>query len=218
MRILVIEDNKEIAESLKNSLEEKCYAVDICEDGENGSFSARTNDYDLIILDFMLPKKNGLGVCQEIREAGKNTPILILSVESETKNKVDFLNLGADDYMTKPFSLSELLARINAILRRPELIKPETTTIGNITIDPKKQIVLKGKIELNLTRKEFMLLKYLAHNKGNVLSRGMIMEHVWDTNLDPFSNTIESHIVSLRKKLGNKNKIIKTVSGRGYKI
>lgn len=220
MRILLVEDSKEIINFLKPSLEAEHFAVDVAEDGEKGSFLGRTNDYDLIILDIILPKKSGLEVCREIREKGKTAPIIVLSVKSETVTKVELLNAGADDYLIKPFSLEELLARIRALLRRPKQIKGDILEIDDLILDTKRCSVKRGKKEIHLTRKEFMLLEYLLRNMGIVLSRGMIMEHVWDMNVDPFSNTIESHILSLRRKMDfpGKKKLIHTVSGRGYKL
>jgi len=220
MRLLIVEDEVEILNFLKKSLESECYVVDIAKDGERGSYLARTNEYDLIILDNIMPKKTGLEVCEDIRRDGKNTPILILSVKSEITTKVDLFNAGADDYLTKPFSVDELLARIKALLRRPKQIESEVLQTNDLILDVSKHEVTRGGQEINLTRKEFMLLKYMMKNQGTVLSRSMIMEHVWDMSVDPFSNTIESHIVSLRKKvdLPGKKKLIRTVAGRGYKI
>lgn len=220
MRVLVVEDEKEIRNFLKRSLEAECYAVDTAEDGERGSFLARTNKYDLVLLDNMMPKKTGLEVCKEVRSEGIEIPILVLSVKSESTTKVDLLNAGADDYLTKPFSVDELFARIKALLRRPSKIEQELMEIDNLTLEESRHVVKRGDKEIKLTRKEFSLLKYLLKNKGIVLSRSMIMEHVWDMSADPFSNTIESHIMSLRKKIdfAGMNKLIYTISGRGYKI
>lgn len=220
MRILIIEDEKEIANFLKKGLEGECFAVDTADDGEKGSFLARTNNYDLIILDYILPKKDGRQVCEEIRKKGRTVPILILSVKSETITKVDILNAGADDYLTKPYSFMELLARIKALLRRPEQIEGEIFEVDDLILDTKRHLVKRGKKEIHLTNKQFMLLEYLMKNKGAVLSRGMIMDHCWDMNGDLFSNTIETHILTLRRKinLSGKKKLINTVSGRGYKI
>jgi len=220
MRILIIEDEKEIAEFLKKSLEAENYVVDIAYDGEKGSFLARTNDYDIILLDNIMPKKTGKQVCEEIRRDGKNVPILMISVKSEVTTKVDLLNAGADDYLTKPFSLDELLARIRALLRRPKKIETEILKIDDLVLDTSKHKVMRGDKEIYLTKKEFMLLKYLMKNVGIVLSRGMILEHVWDMSVDAFSNTIESHIRSLRRKidLPGKKKLIHTIPGFGYKI
>lgn len=220
MKILVVEDEKEIRDFLKKSLEAECYVVDVAKDGEQGSFLARTNDYDLILLDNIMPKKTGLEVCRDIRQEENNVPIIMLSVQSETITKVDLLNAGADDYLTKPFSLDELLARIKALSRRPNKIENEILLIDDLSLDAGRHLVQRGQTDINLTRKEFTLLKYLMKNQGTVLSRSMIMEHVWDMSADPFSNTIESHIVSLRKKvdLNNRQKLIHTVNGRGYKM
>lgn len=220
MRILVVEDEKKISEFLKTSLQAEYYVVDVVVDGEEGSFVARSNDYDLVILDNILPKKTGLQVCQEIRESGKTMPILILSVKSDTSEKVSFLNAGADDYLIKPFSLEELLARVKALLRRPQEIEEEVFEVEDLVLDTRRHTVTRGGKDVYLTRKEFMLLSYLLRNRGVVLSRGMIMEHVWDMNADPFSNTIESHVLSLRKKIDSHvvKKLIHTVPGRGYKL
>jgi DNA-binding response OmpR family regulator len=220
MRILVIEDEEGIASFLKAGLESEYFAVDIAEDGERGSYLARTNDYDIIILDNMLPKKNGAEVCDEIRKSGKTTPIIMLSARAELGIKVELLNKGADDYLTKPFSLEELLARIRALLRRPLVITSEILQTDNLIVDTKQHSIKRGDKEIYLTKKEFMLLELLLKKKGTVVTRGTIMEHVWDMNVDPFSNTIESHILNLRKKIAIKDgrDLISTLPGIGYKI
>ena len=220
MRILIIEDQEDICTALKVYLEKECYAVDTASDGEKGSYLARTNDYDLIILDNILPKKDGLEVCKEIRSNGTEIPILMLSVKTDPAVKTDLLNAGVDDYLNKPFSFNELLARIRALLRRPKQLTSEVLQVGTLSLDSKKHTVTRGTSEIYLTRKEFALLEYLMRNKGNTLSRGMLMEHVWDRNVDPFSNTVESHMLSLRKKIAHKNnkKFILTIPGRGYRI
>lgn len=220
MRILVVEDEQKIANFLKEALMAEYFAVDVAEDGEQGSYYARVNDYDLVILDNLLPKKEGAQVCRDIRAAGKTIPILIVSVRTGTSDKVDLLDAGADDYLTKPFALEELMARVRALLRRPTELEGDILQIEDIVLDSKAGTVHKGAKELKFTRKEFMLLQYLMRNPGIVLSRGMILEHVWDMNVDIFSNTIESHIMSIRKKIGDhrRNKLIQTVSGRGYRM
>jgi len=220
MRILIIEDEKMIRNKLRKSLKDECYAVDTAEDGGEGLYLAETNNYDLIVLDNILPKKTGLEVCRALRDCGKTVPIIILSVRSETTSKVDLLNAGADDYLTKPFSMDELSARIKALLRRPKQLSEENAIIDNLTVDKVKHIAKRGDKEIYLTRKEFALLLYMINNQDIVLSRSMIMEHVWDTNLDPFSNTIESHILSLRKKIDSAGrvKLIHTIPGIGYKM
>lgn len=220
MRILIVEDEDGIAAFLKAGLESEYFVVDVAEDGEKGSYLARTNDYDIIILDNMLPKKAGSEVCEEIRKDGKNTPIIMLSAVSELGTKVDLLNKGADDYLTKPFSLEELIARIRALLRRPVVVSSEILQADDLTMDTKRHITKRGSKEIYLTRKEFMLLELLMRRCGSVVSRGTIMEHVWDMNVDPFSNTIESHILNIRKKIAAKGKkdLVSTLPGIGYKI
>jgi DNA-binding response OmpR family regulator len=220
MRILLIDDEKAVRDMLCQHLRAESFAVDVAEDGTEGSYLARTNTYDLVILDNMLPEKSGRTVCQEIRKTGLHVPILMLSVLGETRQKVDLINAGADDYMVKPFSFDELMARIRALLRRPAKLEGDVITVSELTLDTKNQNVKLAGESIYLTRKEFMLLEYLMRNLGTVLSRGMIMEHVWDMASDPFSNTIESHILSLRKKLGDmvERRFIQTVPGRGYKM
>lgn len=220
MKILIIEDEKNIADFLKKSLGTASFVVEIADDGEKGLYAARTNEYDLIVLDNILPKKTGLEVCRELRREGCAIPIIILSVRSEASKKTELLNAGADDYLIKPFSFEELLARIRALLRRPKKIQGEIIKVDDLTLDAQKHAVWRGRKEVYLTRKEFMLLEYLMRNEDIVLSRGMIMEHVWDMHVDPFSNTIEAHILSLRRKidLPGKKKLIHTVPGIGYKL
>ncbi len=219
MKLLIIEDDSSIRNVLQMSLKSMNFIVDSAEDGDQGSYLARTNNYDLIVLDNILPKKLGKQVCKEIREAGKNTPIILLSMKSDVLEKVAVLDAGADDYMTKPFSFEELLARIRALTRRPNNVSEKIFNIKDIELNTDRHVVLKSGKEIELTKKEFTLLEYLLKNKEKVVSRGQIMEHVWDINADPFSNTIESHIVNLRKKIGDPNKkIIKNIPGRGYKI
>lgn len=178
MRILIIEDDNSIAQFLRTSFEDQCFAVDVASDGDKGGFLARTNEYDLIILDNVLPGKGGQEICLDIRKQGKSTPILVLSAVSETDAKVSLLNTGADDYLTKPFSLDELLARVKALLRRPRQLHKENVQIENMVLDPQRQSVTRGKKEVRLTRTEFMLLEYLMKNSGSIISRAMIMEHV----------------------------------------
>lgn len=220
MRILIVEDEKEIRNFLKKNLEAECFAVDTASDGEDGLYKAKINDYDLFIFDNCMPKMTGLELCSEIRKNQMTVPILFLSVKSETDIKVRALDAGADDYLIKPFSLSELIARVRALLRRKPQMSEEILAVDDLILDTKKHTVHKDNTEIILTRKEFMLLQYFMENQGFVLSRGMILEHVWDMNADPFSNTIESHILSLRKKIGvdSKSNLIKTISGRGYRF
>jgi DNA-binding response OmpR family regulator len=220
MNILVVEDNTETLEFLKLSLGDAGFVVDAVDDGQVGLGKAIENDYDLILLDNTLPGKDGRQICQEVRKSGKHTPIMILSVKSEVDDKVGLLNDGADDYITKPFSFQELLARIRALMRRPAKIEPDVLKIEDLVLDKNSHAVKRGSRDVALSPKEFLLLEYLMKNRGRVLSRSEILEHVWDINADPFTNTIETHILNLRKKIGQKNRkeIIHTVSGMGYKI
>ncbi len=220
MKILIIEDDPDISLFIKVGFETEGYVVDRSFDGKEGSYMARTNKYDVIILDNSLPLKNGLEVCDEIRGSGSTVPIIFLSVIGDTKRKILALEKGADDYMTKPFSFEELKARIKALTRRPRKIESPIIKVGELSLDIEKQIAYRNDKAIYLTRKEYNLLEYLIRNHGMVVSRGMIMEHVWDANSDPFSNTIEAHIVNLRKKVNidNKKDIIRNVPGRGYII
>lgn len=220
MRILVIDDDPKIADFLKSNLEAELFAVDVATDGEKGSYLARCNDYDLIVLDNVLPKKIGIEVCKDIRERKKGVKILMLSALADITTKVDLLDHGADDYLTKPFSFKELLSRVRALLRRSDVPVNEVIEIGDMVIDTNNHEVRRGEKTIRLTRKEFMLLEHLAKNAGRTLSQMDLMEHVWDMDLDSFSHTLKSHMRNLRAKIdgGRKESIIQTVNGRGYKI
>ncbi len=220
MRILIVEDDTDIREYLKSRLQEKCFAIDIASDGPTALYQATINDYDLILLDYSLPGKNGYAVCAELRTSNVFTPIIMISATSEVPHKVDGFACGIDDYVTKPFFFEELLARIHAVLRRPRQQTQPILRIDDLTLDTVKQKVCRANENIYLTRKEFSLLEYLMQNSGNVISRGTLMEHIWDVNVDPFSNTIETHILNLRKKIDrpSRRKLIHNVPGRGYKI
>lgn len=219
MRILIIEDDSNLREILKTSLESEGFIVDTTDNGESGSYIARTNSYNLIILDNILPKKSGLLVCREIKTVAKNVPILVISIITEEAEKVTLLDSGADDYISKPFSYIELVARIKALLRRPYNIQEPVLTLDDLTLDTVSQNVSRGKKRIYLTRKEFILLECLMRQTGRVVSRGQIIDQVWESDSDPFSNTLETHIRNLRKKVDLKHrKLIHTISGRGYKI
>lgn len=220
MRILVIEDDADIAKLVASSLKAESFSIDIASDGERGAFLAKSNEYDLLIVDNALPKRSGLEVCAEVRAVGRTTPILILSAIGETTAKIDFLNKGADDYLTKPFSFEELLARIRALLRRPLALQDSILGLDDLSLDSNRHLVMRAEKRIYLTRKEFGLLEYLLKNKGFVVSRNMLLEHVWDMNSDPFSNTLEAHILNLRKKIETPfgSALIHTLPGHGYKI
>ncbi len=220
MKVLLIEDDLEISTFIKNSLGADGYSVDVSFDGDNGSFRARTDNYDVIVIDYSLPIKTGLIVCEEIRAANIHTPIIFLTIHSETKKKITALERGADDYMIKPFSLEELKARMNAVTRRPRKIENPLLSIDDLVLDTNKKTVKRGDTQIYLTRKTFDLLEFLMKNRGTVLSRGAIMEYVWNSENDPFSNTVEAHILNLRKKINidNKRDLVKNIPGRGYVI
>lgn len=224
MRILIIEDDLDTQSFLRERLEEKCFAVDTASDGTTGVTLAKTNDYDIALVDYSLPGKNSFSICREIRAekrpGKKHLPIIMISVTDEVPHIVNGFETGIDDYVKKPFFFDELYARIQAVLRRPAIRQDSLLELDDLTLDNNTQKVMHGKESIYLTRKEFSLLEYLMRNKGSVVSRGMITEHVWDMSIDPFSNTIEMHILNLRKKLNlpERKKLIHSVPGRGYKI
>jgi DNA-binding response OmpR family regulator len=220
MRILIVEDLEDLALSIKEELK-PTYAVDICTTGKDGSYQARTNEYDLIILDIQLPDISGIQVCSEIRSDGIATPILMLTGESEIESKVIALDTGADDYLTKPFKFEELTARIRALMRRTQdTMTTNRITVEDLTLDTALRTVNRGNKAIKLRRKEFDLLEYMMRNAGKVLTRSMILEHVWDNNVDFFTNAIDVHIKYLRDQVDRpfKKKLIKTVHGLGYKL
>ncbi|HPY08639.1 MAG: response regulator transcription factor [Patescibacteria group bacterium] len=219
MKVLLIEDDKQIANTLKRLLKEKNIILDWASDGEKGLQTALINKYDLILLDYNLPLLNGRQIIEKLRQEKIMIPIIMLTVRAKVEDKVDILNSGADDYLTKPFSFCELLARIKAVARRPIVLKEKRLNIKNLELFPDKFLVKRNGKNIRLRAKEFALLEYLMTKKGYFVSRQEIMENVWDENADPFSNTIEVHIMKLRKKIENKNQhFIFTMPNRGYKV
>jgi heavy metal response regulator len=218
MRILVIEDEKKVARFIKRGLEEAGYLVDAAEDGEEGLYLAEIDDYDLIILDLVLPRKSGLDVCRQLREQNIKVPVLILSARDSVEDKVAGLDMGADDYLTKPFAFSELLARVRALLRRGETLVPLKLSIEDLVMDTVTHTVTRAGKEIKLTSKEYSLLEYFMMNQGKVLTRTMLSEHVWDYTFDTFSNVIDVYINYLRNKIDRdfEPKLIHTVRGVGY--
>ena len=217
MRILIVEDEKKVAAFIKKGLEEETYAVDIASDGEEGLHLGEQNPYDLIILDLMLPKINGLDILSRLR-LKKDTPILLLTAKDSVEDKDEGLNQGADDYLTKPFAFSELLARIRVLLRRGKAETKTTLEIADLTLDLVSHKVNRGNEEIELTGKEYSLLEYFMRNQEKVLTRTMIAEHVWDYNFDTFTNVIDVYVNHLRKKI-DKNfpaKLLHTLRGVGY--
>lgn len=218
--MLVVESDNDTGSLLKSSLEERCFAVDWERCGERASWLARTNDYDLILLSSVLYNRQGKEICCELRKSGRSVPIIMLAAEPEVSARVEFLNCGADDCVAKQISSEELIARIHAILRRAPSVKSDVLQVDDLVLDIQAQKVIRAQKHIYLTRKEFQLLEYMMRNSHRVLSRGQILEHVWDVDADPFSNTIETHILNLRRKVDRirGRKLIHTVPGRGYKI
>jgi len=221
MRILLLEDEREIAQFIAGGLKAEGWSVDKAETGEKGLMWAMVNSYDVGIFDIKLSGgQTGLQVCQTMRERGKNFPVIILSVTGDTSTKVEALNLGADDYLAKPFSLAELLARVRALMRREKQLTGPRLVVGDLEMDLVAHSVSRAGKRIELNRKEFALLEYLMRNPGTTLTRSMILEHVWDMNADPFTNTVDVHIRFLREKIdvGRRKKLLRTVHGFGYKI
>lgn len=220
MKILIIDDEPAVIEFLRNGLKANLYTVDSALDGERGAFMARTGNYDLIILDYLLPKLNGAEVLKEIRTEKRRVPVLMLTVKAALENKKELFSLGADDYLSKPFLFDELLLRVQALLKRPIKVEEELFKIDNLTLNSRTKIVRRGGREIYLTRREFCLLEYLLRSRGQIVSRNQILDNVWDYNADPFSNSIETHIASLRRKLKDRRRgdLIHTFNGRGYKL
>jgi len=218
MRILLVEDEPDAAQMLAKGLREQTYAVDVAKDGETAVYQAGVNDYDLVILDVMLPLKDGFEVCRELRAEGLTFPILMLTARDAPPDRVVGLDMGADDYLTKPFDFHELLARLRALLRRGPALRPETVEVSDLSIDMRARRVRRGARQIELTAKEYALLEYLARRAGEVVSRAEIAEHVWEENFDPFSNLIEVYVQRLRRKIdeGHTPKLLRTRRGEGY--
>lgn len=218
MKVLIIEDDVGTAELLKRGLAAEGYTAEVTWDGKQGLFMGRNFTFDLIIMDYSLPNRNGIEVCQELRKAGISTPVLFLTVEDDIDIKIDAFNHGADDYLLKPFSLKELLARTRALLRRPRELIEEKIEVDDLTIDTRRRIAYRSGKEISMTRKEYNLLEYMVKNAGSVLSRSLLMENVWTAESNPFSNTVEAHIRNLRRKIntGGRPDLISNIPGRGY--
>jgi len=220
MKILIIEDNRTLADSLKRHLG-KTFVVDICRNGEEGVKHAAGGNHSLIILDLHLPDMHGRDVCIALRESSITIPILILTAEADIPQRVALLNAGADDYVTKPFSMAELRARLNALLRRsPILAGAGVLRIQDLTVDPARRQVVRSGVTIPLRRKEFDILEYLVRNRGQAVSRASIVDHAWDTGKETWHNTVDVHIKHLRDKIDRpfKKSLIKTAYGIGYMI
>lgn len=225
MRIIVVEDEERLAKAIKRGLEQQGFAVDLMHDGEEAlnHLLIHHSVYDLMVLDLTLPKRSGLDITKTLRERSISVPILVLTAKDQTANKVVLLNAGADDYMTKPFSLSEVTARAHALMRRPENTYPTELTARDIRLDVGYHKVYVGEKEVPLTVKEFALLEYFMRHPNQVLDRERILDHVWDFNFNSFSNVVDVHVKNLRKKLSaphnaSNNEYIETISGVGYRF
>ena len=218
MRILLVEDDSRVASFVRRGLREEQYAVDMATDGEKALFMAQTAEYDLIILDLMLPKKDGMEVLRTLRGSKFGTPVLILTAKDKPKDKVEGLNAGADDYLTKPFGFEELLARVRALLRRRGDMIPTVLTAGDLQMDTLKHRVRRGDKDLNLTNREYDLLEFFLRHSNEIVTRTQLSERVWEADFDTFSNVIDVHIARLRQKIndGFPLKLLETVRGKGY--
>lgn len=219
MRVLLVEDEPEAAQVLAKGLREQAYAVDVAPDGEDAAFRLATTDYDAVILDVGLPGRDGFSVAQEVRSAGSAIPILMLTARDAVQSRIDGLDSGADDYLTKPFDFGELLARLRALIRRGiRAPLPEQLTIGPLRLDTRARQVSKDGQAVPLTTREYALLEFLARRAGQVVGRAEISEHVWDESYDPMSNVIDVYVQRLRRKLDDpgQNSLIGTRRGEGY--
>jgi two-component system, OmpR family, copper resistance phosphate regulon response regulator CusR len=219
MRILIVEDERKVSQFLKKGFQAESISVDVAADGEQGLSLARMGTYDAIILDVMLPKRDGIEILKELRQSRVTTPVLILSARNELDDRVQGLNLGADDYLPKPFSFSEVLARVRAIIRRKSTdVQSSVLSIADLRVDLLSRAVVRNEKEISLTTKEFELLEYLLRNKGRVLSRAILTERIWDMNFDSDTNVVDVLINRLRRKMddGFSPKLIHTVRSVGY--
>ena len=220
MRILLVEDESRVASFLAKGLREQTYAVDIAPDGEQAIYQATANDYDLVVLDVMLPIKDGHAVCRELRSAGFGAPILMLTARATVDDRVAGLDSGADDYLAKPFDFKELLARLRALSRRSKGLRPQVIVVADLALNTGNHAVTRAGRPLSLTAKEYALLEFLMLNENRVVSREQIAQHVWDESFDPFSNVIDVYIKRLRMKLetGGLKRMIRTRRGEGYML
>ena len=220
MRILLVEDDSRIARFVSQALREQAYAVDATADGEDALFKASVNDYDAVILDVLIPGRDGFEVCRELRANGSRVPVIMLTARDAVPDRVEGLDSGADDYLTKPFEVAELLARLRALLRRGHVVRPALVTAADLCIDTRAHAVTRAGRRVELTAKEYALLEYLARERGRVLTRAEIAEHVWDENFDPLSNLIDVNINLLRRKIddGFAAPLIHTRRGEGYML
>jgi len=218
MRILVVEDERRLAQNISRALREDCsYAVDVASNGADGLFLAGSSEYDLIVLDLMLPKIDGATLLRRHRQSGKRTPVLVLTARDEKESVVALLNAGADDYLTKPFDLGELLARVKALIRRGKGHATPVLKVGDLEVNTIEKSVRRGGARVELSPMEYRVLEYLAHRPRAVVSKSELLEHLYDFNWEKFSNVLEVYVSGLRKKLGHEaHPLIHTVRGQGY--
>jgi DNA-binding response OmpR family regulator len=218
MRVLLVEDDTRIAHFVAKGLREQSYAVDVAVTGEDVLYQVAINTYDLVILDVMIPAPDGFAVCKEMRRTGHRMPVLMLTARDAVEDRVEGLDRGADDYLTKPFEFRELLARLRALLRRPTAVQPTTLSVADLVVDTAGQAVSRSGTFISLTAKEYALVEFLARNAGRVVGRAEIAEHVWDEEFDPFSNLIEVYVNRVRRKIDTKGAkpLLHTRRGAGY--
>jgi DNA-binding response OmpR family regulator len=220
MRILVVDDDRRLCSIIKRGLLEEAYAVDLAYDGEEGAHFAEITPYDLIILDIMMPNKNGIEVCHELRSRNVNAPILMLTAKDAVEDRVKGLDAGADDYLVKPFSFNELLARVRALLRRETMSKSPELRVGDLVLNTLTRQVWRGQRVIELTTKEYVILQYFMRHPNVVVTRTMLEEHAWDYDFDSLSNIVDAYIRRLRRKLDTEGEdsLIQTVRGAGYRL
>ena len=218
MRVLVVEDDTELAAILRRGLVEQLWSVEVAHDGETGRHLALTEDFDLVLLDLMLPIVDGVTICTHLRSHGKRTPVIMLTARDAVGDRVLGLDAGADDYIVKPFAISELLARVRSLMRRVHDSSGAVLQVGSLTLDPASDFVVRGTRKIPLTAREFALLQYFMQNEDRVLTRTLILEHVWDANYDGLSNVVDVYVNALRNKLEAEGeaRVLATVRGRGY--
>lgn len=218
MRVLLVEDDARIARFVAKGLREQAYAVDVAGTGEEALYQVAVNTYDIVVLDVMIPEPDGFAVCKELRQAGHRLPVLMLTARDAVEDRIEGLDRGADDYLTKPFEFRELLARLRALLRRPSALQPSVLSISDLLVDTGGQTVSRGGKTISMTTKEYSLVEFLARNAGRVVGRAEIAEHVWDEEFDPFSNLIEVYVNRVRRKIdiAGTKPLLHTRRGAGY--
>ena len=220
MRILIVDDDPRLRAVIARGLSEDGYVVDLAEDGEEGQYLAEANDYDLVVLDLMMPKRDGLAVCRNLRELGRESPVLMLTAKSSVPDRVTGLDAGADDYLVKPFAFEELVARVRALTRRAGPTRSTTLKVGDLELDTVTRRLRRADREIRLTAKEYAVVEYFLRNPGALVTRGMIEEHAWNNDFDSLSNLVDVYIRRLRAKIDvdGTPSVIETIRGAGYRL